>query len=117
MQMTKNEQYPLFEKWSGILDWTLDRVEKYPKSSRFTLANRLANLSIDVLEGIIECIYTQERTQILRKLNLYMEKLRVLFRISMQRRYISKRQYEYIIRELQESGCMIGGWTKHEANR
>ncbi len=110
-----NEAYPVFEKWTKILDWTLGATESYPRSVRFTLASRIGNISLDVLEGIISAIYTRKRSHLLSALNLDIEKLRVLFRISMQRRYISQSQYEYIIGELNEAGKMIGGWQKHEA--
>ncbi len=49
---------------------------------------------------------------ILKQANLNIEKLRMFFRISYSRKYISVRQYEYISRELNEIGAMIGGWIK-----
>jgi len=110
-------KYPVFEKWSRTLDWILDTVEKYPRSARFTLSGRIANIGLDVMEKIIEAIYTKDRLPILRMINLYLEKLRVLFRISMERKYLSLRQFEFIAGELRESGQMIGGWQKHEAGR
>lgn len=111
------EDYPVFEKWSKILDWILDTVEKFPKSARFSLASRIANIALDVMEKIIEAIYTKKRLYILRDINLYIEKLRMLFRISMKRKYISFKQYEFISYELTNFGKMIGGWIKHEAKR
>lgn len=110
-------EYPIFEKWSRVLDWILDTVEKYPKSVRFTLASRIANIALDILEKIIEAIYTRDRLYILRTINLYIEKLRVLFRISFERKYISMRQYEYISIELNETGMMVGGWQRVETSR
>ena len=109
-----NEDYPVFVKWRGTLDWILDAVEKFPKSVRFTLSGRIANLALDVLEGIVEAIYTSPRRNILNRLNLDLEKLRVLFRISHDRRYISTRQYEFISGEMNETGKMIGGWKRSE---
>lgn len=111
------KQYPLFEKWSKTLDWILDIIEKFPKSVRFSLSSRIANISLDVLEKIIEAIYTQKRVHILYAINLYIEKLRIMFRICFQRKYISVKQYEYIIGELNEAGKMTGGWIKHETSR
>ena len=112
MAVTKNEDYPVFKKWYGILDWILDKGETFPKSVRFTLSSRLSNISMDILEGIIEAIYSKQKTYILKRINLYIEKLRVLFRLSFDRRYISVKQYEYISAELNEFGKMIGGWLK-----
>jgi hypothetical protein len=108
------EDYPVFVKWMDAVDWILDAVEKYPKSVRFTLSGRIANLTLDVLEGIIEAIYTKNRTHILQRTNLYIEKLRVLFRISHSRRYISTAQYEHVSGLLNETGKMIGGWMKQK---
>ena len=107
------DDYPIFVKWLAATDWILDTVEKFPKSVRFTLSSRIANLTLDVMEGIIEAIYTKDRTHILDRINLYIEKLRILFRIGHRRRYISNSQYEYAAALLDEAGKMAGGWRKN----
>lgn len=106
------EDFPLFVKWFEATDWILDMVEKFPKSVRFTISGRIANLALDVMEGIVEAIYTKDRSHILDKTNLYIEKLRVMFRLSYKRRYLSGQQYEYVSGVLDETGKMIGGWKK-----
>lgn len=106
------EDYPIFVLWLKATDWILDTVEKYPKSVRFTITNRISNLTLDVMEGIVEAIYTKKRSYILGRVNLFIEKLRILFRISYGRRYISARQYEHISEMLNETGKMAGGWSK-----
>lgn len=106
------EDFPIFVKWFDATDWILEAVEKFPKSVRFTLSGRMANITLDVMEGIIEAIYTKNRSHILARLNLNMEKLRVLFRISHKRRYISNQQYEHVSGLIDETGRMIGGWRR-----
>jgi len=64
------------------------------------------------MEGIVEAIYTKDRSYILDRINLYIEKLRVMFRITYKRKYISAKQYEYISGLLNETGKMTGGWKK-----
>ena len=107
-----NEDFPVFVKWFDATDWILDTVEKFPRSVRFTVSSRIANITLDVMEGIIEAVYTKDRSHILERVNLRMEKLRVLFRLSYKRRYISGRQYEYVSGLIDETGKMIGGWRK-----
>lgn len=107
-----NTYYPVFVMWMDALDWILDAVEKYPKSVRFTVSGRIANLTLDVMEKIVEAVYTKDRSGILQSANLNIEKLRVLFRISFKRRYISLSQYEHVSNLLNETGRMIGGWKK-----
>ena len=43
---------------------------------------------------------------------MILEKLRVFFRISHGRRYISHAQYEYISGAIDITGRMAGGWLK-----
>jgi flagellar biosynthesis/type III secretory pathway protein FliH len=112
METAMNEDYPVFKKWYGILDWILSRCEQYPKSVRFTVSSRISNLALDIVEKIIQAIYSKDRLYILKEINIYLEKLRVFFRISFERRYISGTQYEYISAELLEFGKMIGGWIR-----
>ncbi len=106
------EDFPIFVKWFDATDWILDTVEKFPKSVRFTISGRISNLTLDILEGIVEAIYTKDRSYILDRINLYIEKLRVMFRITHKRKYISAKQYEYISGLLNETGKMTGGWKK-----
>jgi len=106
------EDYPIFVKWFDATDWILDTVEKFPKSVRFTVSGRIVNITLDIMEAIIEAIYTKNRLHILERINLHIEKLRIMFRLSHKRRYLSKQQYEYISGILYETGKMIGGWKK-----
>jgi hypothetical protein len=108
------ENYTIFVKWLAATDWILDTVEKYPKSVRFTISNRISNLTLDIMECIVEAIYTKERSHILGRVNVYIEKLRILFRISFMRKYISERQYEYVSGLIDETGRMLGGWKKEK---
>ena len=107
-----NEDYPAFKKWYKTLDWILDKIEKYPRNVRYSLSGRIANISIDILEKLIEAIYSKKKVYILKEVNINIEKLRVMFRISSDRHYISLKQYEYISVEINEFGKMIGGWIK-----
>lgn len=104
--------YPLYIKWIYIVEYIIEICGKYPKNIRFTLCDRMTNFSLDVLEFIIEGIYAKNKTNILQKANLYMEKLRALIQISVNKKYISVNQYEYISREINDAGKMIGGWIK-----
>jgi hypothetical protein len=106
------ENYPVYIKWSEATDWILGTLETFPKSVRFSIAGRIADLTLDVMEGIIEAIYIKDRRSILDGVNLNLEKLRIMFGICHRRRYLSVRQYEFASRLIDETGRMIGGWRK-----
>jgi len=106
------EDYPLFVHWYRTLDWILDAVERFPKSARFSVASRIAEAALDTMDLVVAAIYTKSRTHILDQMNLGIERQRVLFRLSHDRKYISTRQYEHIADALDEAGRMVGGWRK-----
>jgi hypothetical protein len=104
--------YPIFTKWMKILEYVMDRSEGFPKSVRYSFTNRILNYVNDILEMVIEVIYTKERAEKLDRINLILEKLRVYFRICESRNYLSHKQYYYLSKELDEFGRMAGGWKK-----
>ena len=112
--MASPSGYPLFEHWYKTTDWILDKCDKLPRQTRFTLAGRIANLALETLELITEAIYSHDRAPLLKKINLDLEKLRIFFRLCKDRRLISVAQYQFIIGELQTTGKMVGGWLKQQ---
>lgn len=106
------DDYPLYIKWRYIVEYLLDICGKFPKNVRFNLSDRLTNTSLDVLELVIEAIYAKHKKDILLKANVYMEKIRALLQISVNKKYISVGQYEHISGEINEAGKMLGGWIK-----
>lgn len=105
--------YPVYEKYYSILNWILDKLEKYPKNVRYSVCSKIYEISIYMYEKIIDSIYDNERIYSLKQLNISIEKLRLFMRLSHDRKYISTKQYEYISEEINELGKMIGGWLKN----
>lgn len=112
------EKLQVFVKWVEFLKWLLNTTEKFPKKVRFTFSTRIDNLALDILENIIECRYEPDaREEGFKKINIRLEKLRVLLRICHEERYLSNKQYEYSAVHINEVGKMIGGWLGDEQER
>jgi len=113
-RMKMSDELLIFTKWSEILKWILFTTEKFPKKARFTFSTRIDNLSLDIVEHIIEARYLpQSRQNNLKNINIKLEKLRIFFRFTYELKFISLKQYEFISGELNEIGSMIGGWVKN----
>ena len=108
-------ELPLFAHWEKFLEWFLPKTSGIPRSVRFTFANRLQNLALDVLEGIVEARYTRSRGAMLRRINLDLEKMRVLTRLCHRLGHMDHRAYEQASRGIDEAGRMVGGWSKQQA--
>ena len=95
-----------------FLKWLIPAVEKFPRSQKFLLGDRIQSTAVDVLEALIDATYTKDRNPKLAAANLGVEKLRVLFRLSTELRHMDLKRYEHAARSLDEIGRLIGGWRK-----
>lgn len=104
--------YPLFELWYKTTDWILEKCDKMPRHTRFTINGRIANLALDTLDLINEAIYSKQKKPLLLRVNLNLERLRIFFRLCTDRHYLSAAQNQYIQQEINNAGRMCGGWIK-----
>jgi hypothetical protein len=95
-----------------FLLWLVPTVEKSPRSQKFLLGDRIQATALDVLERLVEATYTRARAPMLVAANLGIEKLRLLFRLAHDLRFLDMRRYEHAARSLDEVGRLIGGWRK-----
>lgn len=103
---------PALEKAYQFVLWLIPTVEKFPRSQKFLLGDRLQATALDVLEGLIEATYTREAAPVLRRVNLLLERLRVLARLAKDLSLLDLRRYEFAERAVDEIGRMVGGWMK-----
>ena len=103
---------PALEKAYQFVLWLIPTVEQFPRAQKFLLGDRLQTTALDVLDGLIEATYSREAGPILRRVNLLLEKLRVLFRLAKDLKYVDLRRYEFVARAVDEIGRLVGGWLK-----
>ena len=108
----RNPLPPVLEKMYQFLLWLIPTVDTFPRSQKFLLGDRVQRTALDVLEALIEAAYTRERTALLVRANLGLEKLRFLLRLAQDLRYLDLRRYELAARSIDEIGRMVGGWRK-----
>jgi hypothetical protein len=98
-----------------FLMWLVPAIEKFPRTQKFLLGDRIQTTALDVLECLIEATYTRDRKGQLARANLGIEKLRFFFRLAVELHYLDRRRYQHAARTLDEIGRLIGGWAKAHA--
>jgi hypothetical protein len=104
----------VFARWERFVAWLLDRTEKFPRRVAFTFRTRIDNLALDVFERLVEARYQRDRELTLRQVNLDIEKLRLLLRLSHEQRILDDKAFEHACAELSVVGRMIGGWRNQQ---
>jgi hypothetical protein len=79
--MDRPDELPIFSRWMQFLEWLLPATERFPKRVRFTFAERINNLALDIAEDLVEARYRKDKEPVLRRINLRLEKLRILLRL------------------------------------
>lgn len=106
---------PALEAHRRFLLWLIPTIEKFPRSQKFLLGDRIQATALDVLESLIEATYTRDRRGHLARANLGLEKLRHLIRLAVELKHLDPRRYEHAARSLDEIGRLVGAWTKAHA--
>jgi len=103
---------PALEAMYQFLLWLVPTVDKFPRSQKFVLGDRIEAAALDVLDALIAATYTRGRDTLLTNANLGLERLRFFMRLSHELRMLDNRRYEHAARSIDEVGRLVGGWTK-----
>ncbi|MBN1654523.1 MAG: four helix bundle protein [Deltaproteobacteria bacterium] len=109
-----HDELPLFVLWEKVLGDLLDRTQKFPKNVRFTFSSRIDNLALDTLDRIVQACYASggKKRMLLKEIDMLLVRLRILTRVCFERRFLDRRGYEQLARNLDEAGKMVGGWRR-----
>ncbi len=117
--MKPDAKPPLYTALTDLTAWTLLRTADIPKSHRFTVGQRLDNLTLDALLCVTRALYSSAagKRRLLEELNLQLELLRVLWRLVHDQRWISQQQLVFVMGCIDEIGRMTGGWLRQLEHR
>ena len=97
-----------------LLLWLIPQLDKFPRSRRFTLGERLEAGLLDVLELLVEAAYSRNKEAPLRRANLRLDVVRHLWRLAHELKVMAIRQYEHGAKLIDEVGRQIGGWLRSQ---
>lgn len=86
---------PVVEKHYQLILWMLPKIANFPKDQRFLLADRIEQILLDILEMLIEAVYSKHKRDTLIKVNLKLDVLRFMMRIAEDMKYISVQGYDF----------------------
>jgi hypothetical protein len=97
--------------------WLVHKVEKFPRSFRFSVGDRVIARSLDLLETLVEAAYSADKRALLERANRSVSGLRYLLRLAVDLKLLSGDSQEFAAGRLEEIGRMVGGWRKSAAQR
>ncbi len=108
---------PIFSRLYDFLLWLLPQAVKFPRTYRFTLAERLQRRALDLQETLIAAGLRRgpERATRLQEADAQLAQLRQSLRLCKDLDLLTLGQYEHAAGLLNEIGRLLGGWRKTAA--
>lgn len=100
-------------KLYDFLLWIIPKLEKFPRSQKFFIADRIETMLLEILDLLIQAAYSRKKSVPLHTANLKVEQLRYLIRLSKDLKLLSLKSYEFCARSIDGIGVSIGGWLKY----
>lgn len=112
--MRQAKELVIFTQTYDLLTWLLPQCERFPKSQRFVVTQRLHAAVLDFQEAIFDANAGSgaQRLQHLQAADAHLNKLRLYLRLARQWEWLSSGQYEHASRMVAEVGRLLGGWIR-----
>jgi four helix bundle protein len=110
-----SETLVIFTRTYDFVTWLLPMSEKFPKSQRFIVTQRLQNALLNFQESLIEAnaLRGARRTEKLLFADTELRKTRLYLRLCQKWKWLTPGQYKHASSMVAEIGRLLGGWMKY----
>lgn len=102
----------LFQHAYDLAIWYSERMERFPKAYRFTLADRIQEGLLVLVERIQDTVLGKHRKESLGQAQNIVDRLRLWNRMAKDLRCLDTKQYAFAAERIEAIGKQIGGWRR-----
>lgn len=106
------QELPIITQAYDLILYLIPQIAKFPKQQRYTIGERLENMTLDFLSLLVEARYSREKAGLLQKANMTLEKIRYCVRLCKDLKAMNLHVYEVLSKRIHETGGQLGGWLK-----
>jgi len=107
-------ELPIIQKTHDLIKWYVPVLNRLPRSHKFLIGDRIITGLYNLLDGLIQARYAQEKLPELRGLNTQLDILRHQTQLLLEFQLLSDRRYEYVSQHINTIGSDLGGWIKQQ---
>lgn len=104
----------IYQKTYDFLLWLYPVINKFPKSQRFVLGQRIENKILDLLRSMIIANTECDKSAVLKKASIELDELRILIRLAKDLHFINIKQYGVSAEKMNEIGRLLFGWVRSQ---
>lgn len=103
---------PIFAKLYDFYKNLSARIPSFPKTKRYTLGQKLENVTLDIFELLIAIPNAKEKVELLLQISTKLDLLKILLRFAKDSQALKDKNYIELQATLQKVGRMLGGWIR-----
>ena|SRR3989344_1798725 len=103
---------PIFAKLYDFYRNLSARIPTFPKTKRYTLGQKLENVTLDIFELLIAIPNAKDKIELLWQISIKVDLLKILLRFAKDGQALKDKNYIELQASLQEVGKMLGGWIR-----
>lgn len=109
----------IFTRAYDLLNWLIPHCDRFPKSQRFAVTQRLQGAALDLSEALYEANARKGPVRLthLQAADAHLNKLRLYLRLARQWDWLNTGQYAHVSAMVAEIGRLLGGWLKQTQGR
>ncbi|OHA63736.1 MAG: hypothetical protein A2843_02835 [Candidatus Wildermuthbacteria bacterium RIFCSPHIGHO2_01_FULL_48_27b] len=110
---------PVLQKLVAAYKLWHEYLPHFPKTSRYTLGEKIDSLFVEIVEYIVVASYLskQDKLPYLKKATLKIDVLKFFLQVSWEIKALDTKKYITLSAHLDEIGRMLGGWRKGLENK
>lgn len=102
----------IYQKCYDFALYLFPIVDRFPKYEKFAICSQIKSCVLDMTREVVRANKSRNKKPILYDIDVKIEELKFLSRLSHDRKYLSKKSYEHSGKCLSEIGRLLGGWIK-----
>jgi len=108
--MARYQHLPVFQDCYDYILEIHKRVEKFPRIHRYSIGERLKDLSFELLDLVVGANQVKDKRALLVKAIGVMEKLKIYIRLCFDLKILGEKGFEYMVRKLDCIGRQLTRW-------
>ena len=110
--MSRTNELIIYQKHYDLMLYSFPIIGRFPKEQLFVLGQQIENAMLDIGMMIVHANKLRQKKEMLYELDIALEKLRFLIRLSKDLKMMSVSKYGHHCERIDEIGKLLGGWIK-----
>lgn len=110
--MARYQHLPIFREAYELNIEIHKRVDNFPRVHRYSMGERLKNMTLDFLDLMVKANSSADKFEILSQSEFIMERLKIYIRTCFDLKIFGCKSFEFLVRKIEEICRQLSKWKE-----